>query len=423
MFNYRDLLRSAFSSQLSAAIMTIASLGMIVVLTRSTDVAVFGKYSVLIGTVAMFTKFAGMNIYFFYRNRYPLVTYDEALGILRQYLPSVVMYGLVVAAAVAAVNMLMPPFLPIETVLDAVLWVALVVLSLLNFELIRFYQSIGRNILSLWLNTATKLATLAMLGLSMVLLKSGLDLRTIVVILVAAQVVTIAFQLLSDRQFIRVFRVPSTRFDYASVAAGVFVMPTALFYDALSLFDRLAISQFIGYDSAGHYSLASQGIQIAYSILGGTLITLFYPKLVKARNAGAPEQTRRMVRLVFLAGGGACLAGAAGILVFSGLVPLIFGDRYAESVPIIQAMCLVPLALFLLSALAHLAYLFDDLKWSVIAFSVGIGECVALNYLLIFRWGQQGAIAALYISLSTMIVLHLGILMRKSSLARREQII
>lgn len=423
MSNYRTLLRSIFSSQLSAAVLTLSSLAVLIVLTRSTEVAVFGQYSVVIGTVAMFTKFAGLNAYFFYRNRYPLVSYDDALGILRQYLPFVGLCGLSVALAVAMVNIFVSPFLPLPTALDYALWAALVVLSLLNFELVRFYQSIGRNVFSLWLSTATKLGCLALLGAAVLPFGAGLDLRAIVIILIGAQIIAALFQVLSDRRFVRIINVAAPRFDWRAVSAGIFVMPTALFYDALTLFDRLALAKFMDYETAGHYSLASQGILIAYSILGGTLITLFYPKLVKARNSGTIEETRRMVRLVFMAGGGACLAGAVGILAFSGLIPLVFEARYSESVGIIRMMCLVPLALFLLSALAHLAYLFDDLKWSVASFSIGIVECVALNYLLISRWGVQGAISALYISLLTMMVLHVAILMRKSSQVRREQII
>lgn len=415
----RALLSHVVRSQTSAAVLTLASLGVVVLLTRSTSVETFGQYTILIATVTTFMRFAGLNVYFFYRNRYPTASHPEALAILRGYLPVVLLLGLGIAAILVLLDLLIG-FAPLTRGIDYVLWVSLAMLSLLNLELMRFYQSIGRNVFSNWLGTAPRVASMVLLGLCMLALAGRLELRTIMMVLVLAQIVPLLVQIASDPAFLRIFTVRGNRFDRKAIFAGVLIIPTALFYDSLVLFDRFALADHLSYEAAGHYGLASQMVMIGYAILGGSLITMFYPRLVCARTTGQGQDMRALLKLAFLTGGGAGILGMVAILTLGGLVPVVFGPAYAESVDIVRAMCLVPLALFVMSGLAHVAYLFDDLRWSVAAFIVGTLECGFLNYVLVARAGVSGAIAALYITLLSVILMHVLILARRSSGARRE---
>lgn len=413
----RALFAHILRSQLSAAVLTLASLGVVVLLTRSTSVETFGQYTVLIATVTAFMRFAGLNVYFFYRNRYPTASHPAALAILRGYLPVVLLLGLGIAAILVLLDLLVG-LSPVTRGGDYVLCVTLAMLSLLNLELVRFYQSIGRNVFSNWLGTAPRVASMVLLGLCMLALAGRLELRTIIMVLVLAQVVPLLVQIASDPAFLGIFKTRGDRFDPKAIFAGVLIIPTALFYDSLVLFDRFALANHLSYETVGHYGLASQMVMIGYAILGGSLITMFYPRLVRARATG--QDMRALLKLAFLAGGGAGILGVVAILALGGLVPVVFGPAYAESVDIVRAMCLVPLALFVMSGLAHVAYLFDDLRWSVAAFIVGTIECGILNHVLVARSGVSGAIAALYITLLSVILMHVLILARRSSGARRE---
>ncbi|KRA55351.1 lipopolysaccharide biosynthesis protein [Devosia sp. Root635] len=420
MANHLALFRAVITSQASAGIQTIASLAVLILLTRNTEVATFGQYAVLSGVVATFTKFAGINTFFFYRNRYPLVSYREALGILALYLPFVLICGAVVVLVAAGTNLALP-FLPLVDTIDYLFLGALAMLSLLNIELARFYQSIGRNVFGIWLATAAKVAGLALLLVALAILQAPFSLRTILIVLVLAQILTISYQIARDPPFLQILSARPGRFDWRAITTGVLMIPTALFYDALTLLDRLAISAHLSYETVGHYSLASQGIMIAYTILGGSLITLFYPRLVQARQAKRADETYRIIRFGFLVGTGSCIVGGIAIAALSGLVPLVFGAQYNESVDILRMMSFLPLALFLLSALAHLSYLYEDQKLSVLAYTFGTVLCAALNYGLVAMWGTVGAIAAAYISLVTLIVLHVFILLRRLPQIRHGQ--
>lgn len=413
--------RSVLGSQVSAGVQTVASLALLVLLTRNTSVSTFGQYAVLLAASAMFSKFAGLNAYFFYRNRYPLVQYREALAILRQYMLHVLAFGLAIALAVTAINLTVQR-LPLYGFTDAALWAALAFLTLVNIEMVRFYQAIGRNIFGLWLSTFAKVAAVCLVGASLLLGSVPLDLTVVLAILVGSQVLTIGFQLAMDPPFLQVLAIRPARFDWAAIAAGVSIMPTALFYDALALFDRLAIASSLGYDAAGHYSLASQGVTIAYAILGGSLVTLFYPRLVRAKAAGTTA-VRRLVLQLGAIGLAACLAGAATIVLAAPLVPSVFGEEYRETVQVLQQMSLIPLCLFLLSTATHVAYLYDDVRISVAAFVLGILEFGLLCLLLIPRFGLAGAVFSVYVALASMIVAHIAILFRAGSGARREGLI
>lgn len=415
----RALLAHILRSQISAAVLTVASLGVAALLTRSTSVNTFGQYAVLIATVTAFMRFAGLNVYFYYRNSYPTASYAGALAILRSYLPVVLLLGLGVSAVFVLVD-LYARFSPVTASTDYVLWVALAILSLINLELVRFYQSIGRNVFGNWLGTAPRVASMILLGLCILASTGYLELRTVIMVLVLAQTAPLLVQIGLDPAFLGIFKTRGGRFDPKAISAGILIIPTAFFYDSLVLFDRLAIADNLSYEAAGHYSLASQIVMMGYAILGGSLITMFYPRLVRARKTGGAGDMRALIKLAFLAGGGAGVLGVIAILMLGGLVPVVFGPSYAESVDIVRAMCLVPLALFVMSALAHVAYLFDDLRWSVAAFIVGTLECGIVNYVLVARSGVSGAIAALYITILSVILMHVLILVRKSSGARRE---
>jgi O-antigen/teichoic acid export membrane protein len=247
----------------------------------------------------------------------------------------------------------------------------------------------------------------------------GLDLRTVLLVLVTAQFATLLVQVALDPQFLRLFRVAAAPFEWRAVSAGLVLIPAALFYQALSFFDRLSLSSFVSYETSGHYSLAAQGIAIAYAVLGGTIITLFYPRLVRSSEHGPTLETTRLLRFAFGSGAVACVAGVAAIFLLSPLIKVVFGDRYAESVWMLQAMCLVPLCMFVLSGLSHVAYLFDALRLSAIAYAIGCFECMALYYEMVPRFGVAGAVSATYISLTTIALLHLGIVLRRSTLVRQ----
>lgn len=415
----RALFSHILRSQASAAILTLASLGVVALLTRSTTVEIFGQYAVLIATVAAFVRFAGLNIYFHYRNNYPTASYPEALAILRSYLPVVLMLGLGISGIFIIID-LFARFSPVTGSIDAALWVLLAILSLLNLEIIRFYQSIGRNVFGNWLGTVPRVAAMVLLGVCVLLSTGHLQLHSIILMLVLAQAVALCVQITLDPAFLGILKVRSDIFDAKAIRAGILIIPTAFFYDALILFDRLAIADNLSYEAAGHYSLASQIVMMGYAILGGSLITMFYPRLVRAHKTGGTGEMRALIRLALLAGGSAGMVGAIAILSLGGLIPVIFGPGYVDSVSIVRAMCLVPLALFALSALAHIAYLFDDLRWSVAAFIAGTLECGILNYTLVAHNGISGAIIALYVTLLSVILMHILILTRRTSGARRE---
>jgi O-antigen/teichoic acid export membrane protein len=420
MTYYRTLVKGVLNSQVAAVAQTFVSFAVLVVLTRATTVSTFGQYSVVFGLVTIFSSFGGLNVYFYYRNRYPLVAYDGALAILRQYVFFVVFCGMLLAAGTGVLDLLVPNFLPLQSILDYALWAMLAILSLLSIETTRFYQSIGRNAFSIWLATCGKSVSLALFALYPLATGRSVDLRTILVVLVVSQAASIAIQLGLDRPFLRILHTRSPPFEWRAASAGLVLIPAALFYQAISFFDRLSLSSYTSYEISGRYSLAAQGIAIAYAVLGGTIVTLFYPQLVRATEHGPTPETWRLLRFAFLAGTAACLVGAGAIVLFAPLVAIIFGPSYAASVSILQMMCLVPLFMFILSGLSHMTYLFDQLGLSAFAYALGCTETIVLFYILVPLFGVTGAVAAIYVSLLSIALLHGLILARWSALARGE---
>ncbi|WP_439544149.1 oligosaccharide flippase family protein [Hyphomicrobium sp.] len=378
-------------------------------MARNTDVEVYGKYAVLIGLVTTLTKLSGLNIFFSHRDSYPTQTYPESIATLKCYLWPVMAVGSFVALTVIGLNSRFGPWLPIAGFLEHALSIALFLLSLASLEVMRFYQSIGRSIFSNWTLAIGKAVTAFMLIIAVALYGGALSLATVLLILTVSQLINFMIQIARDPKFASIFKTERKPFEPLAIVRSLPLIPSALFYEALSFIDRYTISRVEGFEAAGHYSIAAQGAFLAYAVLGGGIISYFYPRLVLIRAEG-PEKFKRTARLILFAGAAFCIVGAFLIMTLSWMVPLVFGERYSTSVVLLELSAFIPLFLFILSMLTHLAYLNGDAKKTAVAFSFGIPIIAGLNVILVGQFGSPGAIAATYLSLSVLTVWHVFIL-------------
>ncbi len=177
--------------------------------------------------------------------------------------------------------------------------------------------------------------------------------------------------------------------------------------------DRLVVAAVAGFSGLAVYSIAL-ALASQFIAFGDLLSSLVLPRLSRAH----PKQERTIRRLFWLLCVGCALVSAVLVLGMRWLIPLLFSENYAASIPYAQLVS-VSLAFFLPSSILH-AYFQSRKKTKLLyAYNLGCGITqIILLVSLVPLFGIFGAVASRVI-LSVLGFLFLTVVFFRSTRERR----
>ncbi len=160
--------------------------------------------------------------------------------------------------------------------------------------------------------------------------------------------------------------------------------------------DQLMIGQMVGATELGIYSVAARLSEVWY-FFPLALTTSFFPRLLKARN----DQVKYNLQLEQLCGVLLWMAVVIAIavsLLGTWLVPLAFGEPYAPATPILTIHIWAGCFIFMRALLSKWLIAEGLLKFSLFTHGIAAVINVVLNYVMIPKFGGEGAAIATLIS-------------------------
>ncbi len=158
--------------------------------------------------------------------------------------------------------------------------------------------------------------------------------------------------------------------------------------------DNLLLESMRGIAAVALYSVAYKFVDLAISTSGMVMASL-YP-LLSQRVAGSRDELARLYQKAF--DYVAILGAAFAVAVFVAaplVVPVLFGPRFAASTVTVQILAPTALFVYCNNLFTHLLIALGLQGAPLLTFrAVGVAVNVALNVLLIPRWGVNGAAAA-----------------------------
>ncbi len=162
--------------------------------------------------------------------------------------------------------------------------------------------------------------------------------------------------------------------------------------------DTLFLGHYSSVAEVGYYGAASRLVQMLY-ILPVLFATSTFPVLVQKIAAGEPvgKILRKIVWLMLAA------SSTLTIIMIVGakwLVPFLFGVSFAPAIPMVTILGLTYIPVFIGSTLNNVVMAHDRQKQFVIANIWGIVANIALDFILVPRYGGIGAAIASVVGLS-----------------------
>jgi O-antigen/teichoic acid export membrane protein len=213
------------------------------------------------------------------------------------------------------------------------------------------------------------------------------------------------FALRRNYQQLHIFR----RFD-AVLAKNMLHSSWPLIFSALVIMiymriDSIMIKEMLGQYDAGIYSAAVKLSEIWY-FLPFLLAKSLFPAVINARKISEEFFARRITRLYLFMGGLGTLLAVICVVLAGPIVTLVYGDAFKNAAPVlvIHAWCLIPV--FIGGVVAR-SYILAGLSYQkLLGDIIGAVINVCLNYVLIRRYGVEGAAIASFIAYSYICILH-----------------
>ena len=387
---FHDILHSFFSRGLSLGLGFLVT----ILITRNFSVEVFGEYSFLI-SIAM-TCFQFAHLGFSSANTYYVVHNNRLLPFL---LANTQILGLIVG------------------------FITLIVLIILNT--VYFHRDVSLIVVTSLMVpflVITELNRGLLIGLGKIKAANYLDLLAKVLYTIMVISVIIYFQSIWSLIFayvMQMFLYSSTSFYNLFKKAKSNLKPSIHLFKKtsnysirmyLTLFlaflvlkiDVYFIEYFIGNKPLGIYSLAAT-LATHLILIINVVIPLLLPKLATIKNT--IERIKKLRNIIFYAV--ILLVGINLGFYFFGkwFIVLVFGNKYIESVTIIQILLMATSVLSLETILAQYYAFIGKIKFLIYYWLITLLLNIILNYLWIPEYGIEGAAWASFISYSLILVL------------------
>ncbi len=387
---FHDILHSFFSRGLSLGLGFLVT----ILITRSFSVEVFGEYSFLI-SIAM-TCFQFAHLGFSSANTYYIVHNKKLLPFL---LANTQILGLVVG------------------------FITLIVLLILN--MIYFHREVSLIIVTAFMVpflVITELNRGLLTGLEKIKTANNLDLLSKMLYTIMVISVIVYFQSIWSLIFayvMQMFIYSSTSFYNLFKKAKNKLKPSIHLFKKtsnysiriyLTLFlafmvlkiDIYFIEYFMGNKPLGIYSLAAT-LATHLILIINVVIPLLLPKLATINNTN--ERIKKLRNIIFYAIILLVLINLGFYFLGKWFIVIVFGDKYLESVIIIQILLMATSVLSLETILAQYYAFIGKIKFLIYYWVITLLINIILNYLWIPKYGIEGAAWASFISYSLILVL------------------
>lgn len=387
---FHDILHSFFSRGLSLGLGFLVT----ILITRSFSVEVFGEYSFLI-SIAM-TCFQFAHLGFSSANTYYIVHNKKLLPFL---LANTQILGLIVG------------------------FITLIVLLILN--MIYFHREVSLIIVTAFMVpflVITELNRGLLTGLEKIKTANNLDLLSKMLYTIMVVSVIVYFQSIWSLIFayvMQMFIYSSTSFYNLFKKAKNKLKPSIHLFKKtsnysiriyLTLFlaflvlkiDIYFIEYFMGNKPLGIYSLAAT-LATHLILIINVVIPLLLPKLATINNTD--ERIKKLRNIIFYAIILLVLINLGFYFLGKWFIVIVFGDKYLESVIIIQILLMATSVLSLETILAQYYAFIGKIKFLIYYWVITLLLNIILNYLWIPKYGIEGAAWASFISYSLILVL------------------
>ena len=165
--------------------------------------------------------------------------------------------------------------------------------------------------------------------------------------------------------------------------------------------DQILITGMLGAAANGLYSAAVRLVEQIF-VIPVIFSRSLAPKAMQLDDAAFMPYVRRVAaRMVW---GGLALAGAL-VLASSPLVRLLYGADYAPAIPVLRLLSVNIVFLAYTAARSMIVLRFNLFKYDTLFISISAVANVGLNYLMIPRFGIEGAVVGSILAQAGMIVL------------------
>jgi O-antigen/teichoic acid export membrane protein len=193
---------------------------------------------------------------------------------------------------------------------------------------------------------------------------------------------------------------PSLRFSRAALrdlsGFSGFVLGHRLLYYVHRNADNLLIGRFVGAAGLGVYSLAYNVMLIPFSRIAGPIQQVMFPAFSRIQDQ--PERIAELwIRATRVVGAISIPALCGLVVVAPDFVPVVFGDRWHDAVPLIQTLAWVGLLQSLQTLNTEILQARDRTA-TIFRFSVGFFVAHLSAFIIGLHWGVEGVAVAYAIS-------------------------
>ncbi|HMJ33985.1 MAG TPA: MOP flippase family protein [Baekduia sp.] len=175
-----------------------------------------------------------------------------------------------------------------------------------------------------------------------------------------------------------------------------FVMGHRLLYYLHRNADNLLIGRFVGAAALGVYALAYNVMLIPFSRIAGPVQQVMFPAFSRLQDQ--PERIADLwIRATRIVGAISVPALCGLVVVAPDFVPVVFGDRWKEAVPLIQTLAWVGLLQSLQTLNTEILQARDRTS-TIFRFSVTFFIAHVTSFVIGLHWGVEGVAAAYAIS-------------------------
>lgn len=161
--------------------------------------------------------------------------------------------------------------------------------------------------------------------------------------------------------------------------------------------DQIMLKWMVGVQEVGVYAVAAQ-LSEAWYFLPVAVVASFFPKLIKLRDSDNELFNRRLQQLfdfLFLV----AVAVAIVVTLIAGpLISMLFGAEYQGAAPVLTIHIWGGVFIFMRALFSRWILIENALMFSLITQGMGALFNIGLNFLLIPRYGAEGAAMATVIS-------------------------
>lgn len=203
---------------------------------------------------------------------------------------------------------------------------------------------------------------------------------------------------------------------------SVWFIFTPAVYSLFMYTDRWMLTRLLGLSYAGIYSVGINfsGLIFTFGMMMGNILT---PNLSESWEHGNKEKAIRVLNFATKINTLVLLSGAMALFLFRvPIVSILYGKEYMGCIPVINILLIFWLFNSILWTIGSYAHLIEKTYIRFVCSFVGLISNVALNYILIPKYGLMGAALATSASLAILVIVMFFWLQREGLRVKRSTI-